>query len=481
MPSIVHFNGGMNAEILKDEGNTKSKECPLFLRKAYHMIDTCDDTIASWSENGTTFTIKMAEVFASTILPQYFRHNNFSSFVRQLNFYGFHKEKSEPIILDKSDQLGQNKYWQFKHKNFVRGRPDMLAKILRRVPHNNQATRRGADGSNCNESSNQQTKAMLNEVSSLQGKLDTMSEDIDKISSLVKNVMKVRDEANLQKVQVAESISTETPKKKQRYSQLKTESLIFTTPSEALQTENNNSLSKLSSQKLSFVNRHLASVSLPDLSLATDADLLVLDTPNNNIQSSSLQNVKISISDPNNMPKENVSDSTGQEFPTLEVFDEIEGNEILLPSVSVGQFAYEVEHEPFPSLISNLSRTDIPPLGEEPCCNHVLDAAHIQNLERCLDSLTRDQRKMLLEVILSKFKEPENLFKLLKDYFSKSTIAKSDVDSSKLFSRTQSPSLMTKNAKPQHHLHHVLETLQSLLTPLQSAKHIGNSTVQIKA
>ena len=43
--------------------------------------------MASWSEDGTTFLIKDTDAFPS-ILPHYFNHNNISSFVRQLNFYG---------------------------------------------------------------------------------------------------------------------------------------------------------------------------------------------------------------------------------------------------------------------------------------------------------------------------------------------------------------------------------------------------------
>jgi hypothetical protein len=52
------------------------------------MVDdsTCDD-IVSWTENGTQFTIHQTNEFASELLPKYFKHRNFSSFVRQLNSY----------------------------------------------------------------------------------------------------------------------------------------------------------------------------------------------------------------------------------------------------------------------------------------------------------------------------------------------------------------------------------------------------------
>ena len=34
------------------------------------------------------FVVKDPDTFASQIIPQYFDHNKFSSFARQLNFYG---------------------------------------------------------------------------------------------------------------------------------------------------------------------------------------------------------------------------------------------------------------------------------------------------------------------------------------------------------------------------------------------------------
>jgi heat shock transcription factor 2 len=57
------------------------------------MIDTCDPQIATWSphDNGETFIVTNVKAFESTIIPQFFKHSKFSSFVRQLNFYGFRK------------------------------------------------------------------------------------------------------------------------------------------------------------------------------------------------------------------------------------------------------------------------------------------------------------------------------------------------------------------------------------------------------
>jgi hypothetical protein len=59
-----------------------SPDVPIFLRKTYYMIDQCDDEIACWSEDGTTFVVKDPDRFERTIIPQYFKHSKFSSFVR---------------------------------------------------------------------------------------------------------------------------------------------------------------------------------------------------------------------------------------------------------------------------------------------------------------------------------------------------------------------------------------------------------------
>ena len=59
-----------------------------FLIKTYQLVEdqTVDDVI-SWNEDGSAFIVWNTAVFARDLLPKYFKHNNFSSFVRQLNTY----------------------------------------------------------------------------------------------------------------------------------------------------------------------------------------------------------------------------------------------------------------------------------------------------------------------------------------------------------------------------------------------------------
>lgn len=65
-----------------------SSPIPPFLLKIYDMLAN-DDTHAfvSWTPSGTSFVIKDPHSFSTNVLPMYFRHNNFQSFVTQLNSY----------------------------------------------------------------------------------------------------------------------------------------------------------------------------------------------------------------------------------------------------------------------------------------------------------------------------------------------------------------------------------------------------------
>lgn len=61
---------------------------PPFLTKTFDMVDdSATDHTLSWSRGGHSFVVWDPHAFSTGLLPRYFKHNNFSSFVRQLNTY----------------------------------------------------------------------------------------------------------------------------------------------------------------------------------------------------------------------------------------------------------------------------------------------------------------------------------------------------------------------------------------------------------
>ena len=61
---------------------------PPFLSKTFDLVDeTSLDPIISWGSMGESFVVWDPVEFSRLILPRNFKHNNFSSFVRQLNTY----------------------------------------------------------------------------------------------------------------------------------------------------------------------------------------------------------------------------------------------------------------------------------------------------------------------------------------------------------------------------------------------------------
>jgi len=103
--------------------------CAPFVQKTHAMITYSDESIAHWTADGNMFFIKNIEAFEKKVIPQYFNHSQFSSFVRQLNFYGF--RKIQPIRISDCDQSTVN-YVTFYNENFKRDRTDLLCNIRRR-------------------------------------------------------------------------------------------------------------------------------------------------------------------------------------------------------------------------------------------------------------------------------------------------------------------------------------------------------------
>ncbi|XP_044506829.1 heat stress transcription factor B-2a [Mangifera indica] len=108
-----------NGETTPTVGDSQRSIPTPFLTKTYQLVDdhTIDDVI-SWNDDGSTFVVWNPTVFARDLLPKYFKHNNFSSFVRQLNTYGFKK-----VVPDR---------WEFTNECFRRGEKQLLREIQRR-------------------------------------------------------------------------------------------------------------------------------------------------------------------------------------------------------------------------------------------------------------------------------------------------------------------------------------------------------------
>ena len=104
----------------------KKGEYPNFLSKLYQILENESyKDIIHWTEDGKYFIISNLHDFTEKVLPKYYKHNNYSSFIRQLNMYDFHKKKS-----------GQNEH-VFHHQNFIRNRKDLLKLIKRKSKKEN--------------------------------------------------------------------------------------------------------------------------------------------------------------------------------------------------------------------------------------------------------------------------------------------------------------------------------------------------------
>ena len=64
---------------------SQERSVPKFLKKVYHILEeNRHNELLSWSNDGMALIIKRPTDFAKKVLPLYFKHNNFSSFIRQV-------------------------------------------------------------------------------------------------------------------------------------------------------------------------------------------------------------------------------------------------------------------------------------------------------------------------------------------------------------------------------------------------------------
>eukprot|EP00557_Chaetoceros_sp_GSL56_P005442 CAMPEP_0176490940 /NCGR_PEP_ID=MMETSP0200_2-20121128/8153_1 /TAXON_ID=947934 /ORGANISM="Chaetoceros sp., Strain GSL56" /LENGTH=450 /DNA_ID=CAMNT_0017888309 /DNA_START=645 /DNA_END=1997 /DNA_ORIENTATION=+ len=180
--------GGGHSHSADEFTQLEKSGAPPFLIKTYQLITTCHNSLAEWSEDGDTFVIKNADLFAKEEIPKYFEHSNFSSFSRQLNFYGFKKVPQKTVRIDqKSDEQS---YVRFYNEKFKRGRIDLLSQIQR-------STKTG--GSTANQA--QEIKVLRDKVTSLETQLSNMQYDFEALQNQVKSLLMYQQQQQQQQQQ----------------------------------------------------------------------------------------------------------------------------------------------------------------------------------------------------------------------------------------------------------------------------------------
>jgi hypothetical protein len=117
----------------KHKGKNASEDSiPSFIRKTYEILEEGKHAdVIHWSDDGTAIIINNPTEFAQRVLPAYFKHNNLTSFIRQLNMYDFHKKRS------------LNMDHVYYHDLFQRGKRHLLKEIRRKNSETTSVTGNG--------------------------------------------------------------------------------------------------------------------------------------------------------------------------------------------------------------------------------------------------------------------------------------------------------------------------------------------------
>ncbi|KAK6944811.1 Heat shock factor (HSF)-type, DNA-binding [Dillenia turbinata] len=165
---------------------------PPFLTKTYEMVEDPEtDSIVSWSSShNNSFVVWDSHFFSSTLLPKYFKHSNFSSFIRQLNTYGFKKIDSDR--------------WEFANEGFQRGKRHLLKNIKRKRNGNQQNVQQQNGGKSYGE-----------QKIALEAELETLKKDHNTMRSEILHLRQQYQDTQSNLVNIEERIQRSERKQRQ--------------------------------------------------------------------------------------------------------------------------------------------------------------------------------------------------------------------------------------------------------------------------
>ncbi|KAG1367750.1 heat stress transcription factor C-1b [Cocos nucifera] len=146
-----------------------------FVAKTYQMVnDPRTDALIRWGEGNNSFLVLDPADFSQLLLPSYFKRGNFSSFVRQLNTYGFKKVDPDR--------------WEFAHESFLRGQTHLLPYIVRRKKRND-----GSGGSSDKKEGiegKEEEESLLKELGRLRQEQRALDEELQRMSKRLQTTEK---------------------------------------------------------------------------------------------------------------------------------------------------------------------------------------------------------------------------------------------------------------------------------------------------
>ena len=169
----------------------KSKKSNSFIFKLYDILNnTLYQKIICWNNDGTAILIKDTFKLCEIVLPIFFKHNNFSSFVRQLNLYGFHKSKG----MAKEGEIFEHEELNKESSN------EQIEEIMNKYKKNKIALKfikndnNNEEGLDINNSDNNYSQFFNNEGDILKYLIEKNEENIKNIVELRKEIVDLKAE-----------------------------------------------------------------------------------------------------------------------------------------------------------------------------------------------------------------------------------------------------------------------------------------------
>ena len=172
----------------KKRTRSKNKKTESFLSKLFDILNDVNyNKIISWDKEGNKIIIFDVVKLCNEILPKFYKHRKYASFIRQLNLYGFRKSKG---IEDNLEKYEHDKF----NKNITK---EQIKQITNSARHNNMVKNIDAfiNNTKCDETLDTDFKSVPDDkvISYLTKKID---ENMKNIIEAQKEIEKLKNEIN---------------------------------------------------------------------------------------------------------------------------------------------------------------------------------------------------------------------------------------------------------------------------------------------